>query len=147
LKPFSGGKTTEQEQPISGGALLSVISERIVGILREHYGRGPMRAKTYVFDDIIVCVLRDGYTAVEQTMMDSGEPQRVVQMRRDFQEMMGRRYKDAIEELTGREVIAFLSQAHVQPDVTIELFVLDEPVRGFGALEWAPGEEGQPERR
>lgn len=94
-----------------------------------------MRAKTYVLDDLVVCVLRNGFTAIEQTMVSSGEPERVVEMRRDFQRMMGAKYKGMIEELTGRKVIAFLSQAHIEPDITLEVFLLDEPLDGFGAAE------------
>jgi uncharacterized protein YbcI len=120
---------------LAGGELLSAISKRIVQILSESYGRGPMRAKTYVMDDLIVCVLRDGMIPIEQTMMDSGEGERVVQMRRDFQRMMGVKYRDAIEELTGRNVLAFLSQAHVDPDITMEIFFVDRPLDGFGAIE------------
>jgi uncharacterized protein YbcI len=122
----------------SGGELLSAISNRIVGILRDHYGRGPMKAKTYALDDIVVCVMRgSGFTAMEQTMMDSGEPEGVVAMREEFQRLMARRYKEAIEELTDRKVVAFLSQAHVEPDITIEIFFVDQPLRGFGAVEVA----------
>ncbi|MFL5860492.1 MAG: Na-translocating system protein MpsC family protein, partial [Solirubrobacteraceae bacterium] len=59
---------TEQTSPLAGGALLAAISTRVVGLLREHYGRGPMRAKTYALDDIIVVVLRgSGFTPLEQT--------------------------------------------------------------------------------
>ena len=47
-------------------------------MLREHYGRGPMKAKTYVLDDLIVCVLRNGHTPMEETMMEGGEPERVL---------------------------------------------------------------------
>jgi len=122
-------------EPLSGGALLSTISTRIVAMLREHYGRGPMKAKTYVLDDLIVCVLRNGHTPIEQTMMDEGEPDKVLTMRRDFQRMMGLRYKDMIETLTGRKVVAFLSQTHVDPDITMEIFFIDKPLDGFGALE------------
>ena len=114
---------------------MTAISNRIVGMLREHYGRGPMKAKTYVLDDLVVCVLRDGFTAIEQTMMESGQPGRVVEMRREFQAMMGRRYKDMIEELTGSRVVAFLSQAHIDPDITLEVFIVDPPIDGFGAAE------------
>lgn len=121
---------------LTGGQLLAAISNAIVGMLREHYGRGPMKAKTYALDDIIVCVLRDsGYSPIEKTMMDSGEPQRVVEMREDFQRVMAQRYKDTIEDLTGRTVVAFISQAHVEPDITIEVFFVDRPLDGFGAVE------------
>ena len=119
----------------SGGELLSAISTRIVGLLREHYGRGPMRAKTYVLDDLVVCVLRNGFIPIEETMMESGKADQVLEMRRQFQNMMGLRYKEIVEELTGRRVTAFLSQAHIEPDLTLEIFLLDSPLEGFGALE------------
>ncbi len=122
--------------PLAGGHLLAAISTSIVGILREHYGRGPMKAKTYALDDIIVVVMRgSGFTPLEQTIMDSGEPDRVVAMREEFQRVMADRYKQTIEELTGRKVLAFLSQAHVEPDITMEIFFVDRPLEGFGALE------------
>ena len=128
----SGAPTT----PLAGGHLLSAISTAIVRLMREHYGRGPMKAKTYALDDIVVCVLRgSGFTALEQTIMESGDGERVVAMRENFQEMMAKRYKDMIEALTGRKVLAFLSQAHVEPDITIEMFFVDRPLEGFGAVE------------
>ena len=118
---------------------MAQISTTIVGILRDHYGRGPMKAKTYAIDDIVVCVMRgSGFTPLEQTIMDSGEPQRVIDMREDFQRVMANRYRDAIEELTGRKVRAFLSQAHVDPDITMEIFFMDAPLEGFGAVEIVP---------
>ena len=79
--------------------------------------------------------LRRGFTAIERTMMEGGEPDRVLEMRRDFQRMMKERYSEMIEALTGRKVLAFLSQAHVEPDLTIEIFLMDGPLAGFGALE------------
>jgi len=124
------------KEQLSGGHLLSAISNSIVRILRERYGRGPMKAKTYALDDMIVVVLRaGGFTAAEQTMIDSGEPERVVAMREDFQRVMAQDYKDTIEELTDRRVVAFLSNAHVEPELTIELFFVDRPLDGFGAVE------------
>ena len=121
---------------LSGGKLLAAISNRVVAILRDHYGRGPMKAKTYALDDIIVVVMRgSGFTPLEQTMMESGQSERVVSMRHDFQHMVTTRFTDTIEELTGRKVLAFLSQAHVEPDVTVEIFFIDRPLDGFGAVE------------
>ncbi len=128
--------TESTEAPLAGGNLLAAISTRIVAILREHYGRGPMKAKTYALDDIIVVVMRgSGFTPLEQTIMDSGEPDRVVTMREDFQRVMAQRYRDTIKELTGRSVVAFISQAHVEPDITVEMFFVDGPLPGFGAVE------------
>jgi uncharacterized protein YbcI len=121
---------------LAGGHLLTAISTSIVGILRDHYGRGPMRAKTYVLDDIIVVVMRgSGFTPLEKTIMNSGQPDRVIAMREDFQRVMSKRYQDTIEELAGRKVLAFLSQAHVEPDITMEIFFVDGPLEGFGAVE------------
>ena len=131
-QPTAGSKPV----PLAGGQLLTAISTGIVAILREHYGRGPMKAKTYVIDDIIVVVMRgSGFTALEKTIMDSGNPDRVVAMRHDFQTVMTKHFTDTIETLTGRNVVAFLSQAHVDPDITIEIFFVDGPLEGFGAIE------------
>ncbi len=131
----------QADTPLAGGRLLAAITNRIVALMREHYGRGPIKAKTYVLDNLIVCVLSDGFTAIERTMMEGGEPDRVLAMRRDFQRLMRTRYSEMIEELTGRKVRAFMSQAHVDPDLTVEMFLMDGAVPGFGALELSdPGE-------
>jgi uncharacterized protein YbcI len=95
-----------------------------------------MKAKTYALDDLIVVVMRgSGFTPLEQTIVDSGQPDRVVDMRHDFQRMMTKRFTETIEELTGRNVIAFLSQAHIDPDLTLEVFFIDGPLEGFGSVE------------
>ncbi|HKZ14092.1 MAG TPA: Na-translocating system protein MpsC family protein [Solirubrobacterales bacterium] len=123
-------------EKLAGGRLLAAISTAFVSILRDHYGRGPMKAKTYAIDDLIVVVMRgSGFTPLEQTIMDSGEPDRVIAMREDFQRVMADRYRKTIHELTGRNVVAFLSQAHVEPDITLEVFFIDGPLEGFGAIE------------
>jgi uncharacterized protein YbcI len=131
-------KAIEEDPPVTlaGGRLLAQISTSIVAMLREHYGRGPMKAKTYALDDIIVVVMRgSGFTALEETLMDSGQPGRVIAMREEFQSVMAGRYKYTIEKLTGRKVVAFVSQAHVEPDITVEMFFVDGPLPGFGAVE------------
>ena len=80
--------------------------------------------------------------------MEGGEPDRVLEMRRDFQRMMQRRYTEMVEELTGRKVLAFLSQAHVDPDLTVEIFLMDGPLAGFGAIELVrPTTKRSPRRR
>jgi uncharacterized protein YbcI len=140
------GDPEEQGVPLLvGGKLLAEITNRIVALTREHYGRGPIRAKTYVLDNLIVCVLTDGFTAIERTMMEGGEAGRVLEMRRDFQRLMEERYRAMIEQLTGCKVLAFLSQAYVEPDLTVEMFVMDGPVPGFGALELVDGKAAVPE--
>jgi uncharacterized protein YbcI len=140
-EPLVGGSADS----LAGGQLLAAISNRIVAILREHYGRGPMKAKTYALDDLIVVVMRgSGFTSLEKTIMDSGEPDRVVAMRHDFQRLMTTRFTETIEELTGRNVVAFLSQAHVDPDITMEIFFVDGPLQGFGTIELTEPEPVEP---
>jgi uncharacterized protein YbcI len=129
-----------QASQLVGGRLLSEINNRIVALIREHFGRGPLKAKTYVLDNLIVCVLADGLTAMERTMIECGERERVLTLRRDFQRVMKPHYSQMIEGLTGRRMLAFLSQAHVDPDLTVEMFLMDGPLPGFGSLEFAdPG--------
>jgi uncharacterized protein YbcI len=119
--------------PLGGGQLLAAISNRMVGMLHDYYGRGPSNAKTYVLDDMIIVVLRGcGFIPLEQTIMDSGEPERVLAMRKDFQRLMAGRFQRVIEELTGRAVVAFVSRGHFEPDITMEIFFIDGPLRGFG---------------
>ena len=121
-------------EPETVGEMLAAISTRIVGLLREPYGRGPSRAKTYAMDDCVVCVLRNGFTAHERTIVESGDTDRVIEMRQEFQRLMERQYRETIESITGRKVVAFLSQAHLEPDITLEIFFLDRPMNGAAAL-------------
>jgi uncharacterized protein YbcI len=135
----------DRPRPLSRGVLLAAISTSIVKLVRQHYGRGPIKAKTYALDDIIVCVMRgSGFTPLERTMMQSAEAdasRRVVAMREDFQRIMGERYQKTIEDLTGRKVLAFLSQAHVEPDITLEVFFIDRPLEGFASAEVTEGDQ------
>jgi uncharacterized protein YbcI len=108
---------------------LSAISNAVVRLYSEYYGRGPTRAKTYWQDDLIVCILADTFTTVERTLIDVGRTDQVQQTRLVFQQAMEERFKRAIEEITGRHVAAFLSQTSVEPDVAVEVFVL-EPETG-----------------
>jgi uncharacterized protein YbcI len=126
----------EGEAKPSRGHLLSAISNSIAALRREHYGRGPTKAKTYVLDDIIVVVMREiGYSAIEKTMIDNGEAELVVALREDFQRVMARRYSEAVEALTDRTVVAFLNRAHLEPDLSMKIFIIDRPLDGFGAGE------------
>ncbi|MFL5862803.1 MAG: Na-translocating system protein MpsC family protein [Solirubrobacteraceae bacterium] len=124
-----------QREQLLGARLLAEINDRLTQLIREHYGRGPVKAKTYILDNLIISVLRDGFIALERTMMESGEPERVLDMRREYERLMKTRYSEMIEDLTGRKVLAFLSQTHLEPDLTVEMFLMDGRLPGFGALE------------
>jgi uncharacterized protein YbcI len=117
------------------GEMLAGISTAIVGLYREHFGKGPTKAKTYALDDVVICVLRDGLTTVEKTLFDRGRADTVREVRSAFQDAVAERFTSAVESLTGRRVVAFMSQAHVDPDLAIEVFFLDRSLSENGSVE------------
>jgi uncharacterized protein YbcI len=106
------------------GDELTAISDGLVALLKEFYGRGPTQAKSYYQDDLVVCVLRGGYTQVEQTLRDGGRGSAVIEQRMAFQELMRERFEAVIEKATGRKVIGFMSGNQQEPDLMCEVFIL-----------------------
>jgi uncharacterized protein YbcI len=106
------------------GDVLTAISDGLVALLKEFYGRGPTRAKSYYEDDLVVCLLRGGFTRVEQTLLAGGRGSSVIQQRMEFQELMRERFEAVIEEATGRQVIGFMSGNQQHPDMMCEVFIL-----------------------
>ena len=76
----------------------------------------------------------NGYSAIEKTMIDNGEAERVIALREDFQRVMAKRYSDTIELLTGRSVVAFLNRAHLEPDLSMKIFIIDRPLDAADGL-------------
>jgi uncharacterized protein YbcI len=108
----------------SHGDVLTAISDGIVSLLKEFYGRGPTQAKSYYEDDLVVCVLRGGFTRVEQTLLDGGRGAAVIEQRVEFQELMRDRFIAVVEHATGKRVIGFMSGNQQSPDVMCEVFIL-----------------------
>lgn len=106
------------------GDELTAISDGLVGLLKDYYGRGPTQAKSYYQDDLVVCVLRGGFTRVEQTLLDGGRGGAVIDQRIQFQELMRERFEQVIEKATGRRVIGFMSGNQQDPDMMCEVFIL-----------------------
>jgi uncharacterized protein YbcI len=104
--------------------VLTAISDGMVALLKEYYGRGPTRAKSYYEDDLVVCVLRGGFSRVEQTLLEGGRGAAVIQQRMEFQELMRQRFEAVIERATGRQVIGFMSGNQQHPDMMCEVFIL-----------------------
>ena len=96
----------------------------MVGLLQEFYGRGPTRTKSYYEDDLVVCVLRGGFSRVEQTLLEGGRGAAVIEQRMEFQELMRERFEAVIERATGRRVIGFMSGNQQHPDMMCEVFIL-----------------------
>ena len=97
-----------------------------MALLKEFYGRGPERTKTYLSGDLVVCLLRGGFTPVEQTLLDGGHGEQVIQQRMAFQNVMRDRFEKVVEDATGRKVIGFMSGNQQDPDMICEVFILEE---------------------
>jgi uncharacterized protein YbcI len=106
------------------GDVLTAISDGMVALLKEFYGHGPTRTKSYYEDDLVVCVLRGGFSRVEETLLDGGRGAAVIQQRMEFQELMRHRFEEVIQRATGREVIGFMSGNQQHPDMMCEVFIL-----------------------
>jgi uncharacterized protein YbcI len=106
------------------GDVRTEISDGLVALLKEYYGRGPDRTKTYVNDDLVVCLLRGGFTRVEQTLLEGGHGEDVIRQRMAFQHVMRARFEAVVERATGRKVVGFMSGNQQDPDMICEVFVL-----------------------
>ena len=107
----------------------AMISTSTVRLLHEYTGRGPTKAKTLVNDDVVTIVLADTLTKGETTLVEKGKADRVLQLRHDYQIAMRDDLVAIVERQLDRKVIAFVSQNHIDPDLAVEVFILepDEP--------------------
>jgi uncharacterized protein YbcI len=96
----------------------------VVQVLRAYTGRGPTKAWTSIDTDLIVVVLHDTLTKGERSLVADGRGLLVREMRKAYQDTMGPEMTTGIREITGREVLAFLSDNHIDPDIAVETFVL-----------------------
>ena len=113
----------------SDGAMRSAISQAIVQLHAEHYGKGATQAKTYLWDNLVVTVLRDVLTTSERTLVRAERAETVRDVRSAFQTTMEPHFRAAVERITGRRVVSFMSQVDPHNSVGIEVFVL-EPAAG-----------------
>ena len=112
----------------TGGHLAEQISTSFVQLIKEHGDRGPTKCRTYIDDDLIIVLMRGGFSRLENTLFEDGKWLDVRTTRQTFQDTMEGRFTETIERLTGRQVSAFMSASHQHPDLQIEMFVLDRPV-------------------
>src|SRR5947208_4623078 len=111
---------------ISRGQLAAAISNAIVGIHAKHYGKGPTKAKTYLIEDTVVCVMQDVFTTVEHTLIDVGKGDLVREVRTTFQYALRDEFRNAIYEIVGRRPRAFMSQIDCDADMAVEFFLLED---------------------
>jgi uncharacterized protein YbcI len=112
----------------AAGPVTGEISREAVGVLREYTGRGPTRARTMISQDVVTVLLADTLTKGERRLAENGHAERILELRHDFQQVMREDLIAIIERHLGRQVIAFMSQNHIDPDFAVEVFVL-EPVK------------------
>jgi uncharacterized protein YbcI len=106
------------------GAVRATISNEIVRLQAEYYGKGPTRAKTYIVEDLVVVVLQESFTRAEKTLAGRGERDAIEHIRRRFQQQMADAFTSVVEQATGRKVRAFLSETDIDQDVSVETFLL-----------------------
>ena len=132
----------KQQVEEKGGSLLAKISNAFVTMQKDYWGIGPLEAKSYMMDDLLLIVMRGGLTRSERTMLDFGQHDLVRSFRQAFENEMTQNLTGKIEELTGRKVLTYQSQILFDPDIVAELFVFDK-APGGGAEEIVATAEGQ----
>ncbi len=123
------GTTPERDE----GSVLARISTEMVRTMKQYYGKGPVSAKSYMVDDLLFVVMRDGMTQAEETMLDAGRASTVRSFRQEFENEMTEVLTRMVERLSGRRVVTYQSQVLFDPNITIEIFVFDDgatPGRG-----------------
>jgi uncharacterized protein YbcI len=121
----SGTIMPDEDHIANQGALAAAISNTVVQALARTTGRGPTKAKTTLGQNGVFVVLQDTMTKGERSLADAGEGQVVLDVRRKWQSVMQVDVSREIEELTGRKVVGFMSDNHIDPDLAVEVFVLE----------------------
>jgi uncharacterized protein YbcI len=117
--------STNTEHPVAAsGSKQAAISTLIVRTMSEYTGRGPTKARTYINGDVVTVVLHDTLTKGERSLVNDGLSELVLSTRKAFQSTMRHDLVSGIEEILGREVSAFLSDNHIDPDIAVETFLL-----------------------
>jgi uncharacterized protein YbcI len=101
------------------------IANAITRLHRQHYGRGAASARTVMGRDHVIVFMEDIYTTVERTLIDAGHFDDVRATRHSFQHIMRQSFSEAVEQVMGRRVVAFMSEVHENPDISAEIFVLE----------------------
>jgi uncharacterized protein YbcI len=119
------------------------ISDAMANLLSRHTGRGATTSWTTFGRDLIVCVMADALTKGEQWLVQSGKGEAVLHIRRAYHESMAEEAIGLVEELSGRRVTAFMSNNHVDPDIAVEIFVLQPSPGGRDARDLAGANDGR----
>jgi uncharacterized protein YbcI len=119
-------QSTEPELPTTDrGSARSAIANAIVRLHAEHFGRGPTRARAHVAEDFVLVVLEDVFTTAERTLVAAGRGEEVRRSRDAFNDVLRERFVSAVEGATGRRVRAFMCQTNIEPEMALEVFILE----------------------
>jgi uncharacterized protein YbcI len=121
-------KDVDSDQRDRPPSVRAEVSNAMVGLKKDFYGKGPTKAKTFLNDNYVFCVMEGGLTRNEQTLIDRGHEDLVRTYRLRFQEAMEGPTVEAIQRITGCSVIGYHSQIVFNPERAFEIFVLDRPV-------------------
>ena len=116
--------TDASTEDLRDGHLAAAIANLTVHLVNEYTGRGPTRARTHLSGDLVAVVLQDNMTKGERSLIRDGEENRVLETRQAYQRTMREDLAGGVAQLTGREVIAFMSANHIDPDMAVEIFIL-----------------------
>jgi uncharacterized protein YbcI len=103
----------------------AMISTSAVQLLHEYTGRGPTKAKTQINENLVTIMLADTLTKGERKLVENGHSDRVMELRHDYQLVMRDDLVELVERQLDRKVVAFMSQNHIDPDLAVEVFVLE----------------------
>ena len=120
----------EEPDQLAGGEVNAAVTSALVGIHHKYLGRGPKTASTFHYGNVLVTMMHEILTHAEKSLTQTGQIDAVNNIRHLFQETMEADFREAVERLTGRKVLAFISANHIDPDIAAELFILDAPLDG-----------------
>lgn len=112
-----------------GERLTREISAAMVTLYEEVYGHDRTTASTYINDNVVVCILEDILTTSEEQLVADGSGTEVIEGRVAFQAAREDEFSAAVERLTRRKVVAFMSANQTLPGIACEMFFL-EPANG-----------------
>lgn len=112
-------------KPLRGGELNAAVTREVIRVQNESHGRGPRKAFSFHTGNVLTTVMEDVLTPAERRLAGNGESDAVLNMRNLYQKSMEPELKERIEEITGCKVLAFMSDTHLEPDMAVEVFILD----------------------
>lgn len=122
---MKGGRGEQTAAPLSGGELNAAVTRELVRIHTAAIGRGPRKSYSFHSSDTLITVMLGVLTRAEQSLVAYDEGEAVLIMRRLSQSAMAEEMKAAVAQLTGRKVLAFMFDNHLDPDMAVQVFILE----------------------